>query len=106
MATQFKQVHKSGVMCTVQGCGEVAALFYARHCDPFRREPVLAAYCKEHAEAAAERFRTLAVSTGLGERDLAMQHRGKHGTFQGLGRVGHYSALRGSAVSGEANGHT
>jgi hypothetical protein len=61
MATQFKQIQKSSVMCTVQGCGEVAA-FYARHCDPFRGEPVLAAYCKEHAEAAAERhFHTTAA---------------------------------------------
>jgi hypothetical protein len=55
MATQFKPILNHGVMCTIQGCGEVAE-FYARYPHPLTGELVLAAYCEVHARLAAKRI--------------------------------------------------
>jgi hypothetical protein len=43
------------VMCTVQGCGAVAA-YYLRYLDLPRYEMALAAYCEVHTEDAAKRL--------------------------------------------------
>jgi hypothetical protein len=57
MTTRIKSIRKDSVMCTVQGCSEVAAYFFlAGVASGENRRSIPAAYCDEHAEDAAKRL--------------------------------------------------
>ena len=57
MTTLFKRIRENTVMCTVQGCSQVAAFFYAAGTgSDSNPRPVAAAYCETHAEDAAKRL--------------------------------------------------
>ena len=56
MTTQFKRIPEKTVMCTVQGCSEVAAFFFAGMGPGPGAQSIAAAYCEEHAEDAARRL--------------------------------------------------
>jgi hypothetical protein len=57
MTTEFKPIRDESVMCTVQGCSEVAAYFLVAGMPPgAKRRSISAAYCDAHAEDAAKRL--------------------------------------------------
>jgi hypothetical protein len=56
MVTRFKRIPQNSVMCTVQGCGEVAAFFVTATNSGANSRPAPAAYCSAHAADAAKRL--------------------------------------------------
>jgi hypothetical protein len=57
MAPQFRPIRKETVMCTVQGCGRVAAFVFTAGIDSGAGgSSVVAAYCGRHAEESATRL--------------------------------------------------
>ena len=54
MSTQFKRIREDSVMCTVQGCADVAVFFVARNHSREHPWSAPAAYCEAHAQDAAK----------------------------------------------------
>jgi hypothetical protein len=57
MTTEFRRLRADAVMCTVQGCSQVAEFFFHAWIDsnPDSRS-IPAAYCETHAQDAAKRL--------------------------------------------------
>jgi hypothetical protein len=55
MIARFKRMSEDTVMCTAQGCSEVAQFFCSAPLSPGSNRPVTAAYCEVHAADAAKR---------------------------------------------------
>jgi len=57
MVTHFRPIRKETVMCTVQGCAQVAAFAFTGEFDGRAGgRSVVAAYCDAHAHEAAARL--------------------------------------------------
>ena len=56
MATEIRRLRANTVMCTVQGCGQVAEFFLAWIDANADSRSIPAAYCETHAQDAAKRL--------------------------------------------------
>ena len=56
MTTRFKRLREDTVMCTAQGCSDVAGFFFSADVDSATNRAVAAAYCEAHAADAARRL--------------------------------------------------
>ena len=52
----FRPIRRETVMCTVQGCVDVAAFLFTGATDSGSGGPIIAAYCHRHTEEAATRL--------------------------------------------------
>ena len=56
MTTRFKRLREDTVMCTAQGCPDVAGFFFSAAVATGSNRAVAAAYCEQHAADAARRL--------------------------------------------------
>jgi hypothetical protein len=57
MTLRFKPIREGSVMCTMQGCSEVAQFFLAAAVrSAANARPIPQAYCQVHAQDAAKRL--------------------------------------------------